>query len=100
MSTDKYGIDWKLVAAEKQHALDGIIELNDLCIKKRGAQARTIKELQAKLDEQIEINNALDFSWEQAKERWHDAEAKLERMTILVEKYRSDKLAAALEDKK
>ena len=74
-------------------------DICEYCYQDKGAEDR-IAELQAKLDEQIEINNALDFSWEQAKERWHDAEAKLERMTILVEKYRADRLAEALEDKK
>jgi hypothetical protein len=39
----------------------------------------------AKLDAAEEVNKALDFSWEQAKRRWHKAEATIERIRVIAE---------------
>ena len=81
----------KKMEAELDKAEDAYNQavLNGVLFEKRAeAQVRMQKTVSVDMDEsyskrikELEADvNALDFSWEEAKQRWHKAEAKLEAM--------------------
>ena len=62
---------------KQKERVDTILKMSSNAIKLSDAHVK-IHRLQKQLDEQKEVIEALDFSWEKAKQRWHKAETKLD----------------------